>query len=132
MKHKFEVSNRTLKRWMSKLDSNDDWDLKDKRLLFRSLRNWGCDAECGLYPFDEDKKELILSEDEKKHTPKDIIKLGDYGIMCIDEKWYYFSGMDIDTLREKLIEDFIPLTHYTDWVTIGDVERIINKRFGVI
>jgi putative transposase len=30
MKHKFEVTNRTLKRWMSKLDSVDDWDLKDK------------------------------------------------------------------------------------------------------
>jgi len=30
VKHKFEVSNRTLKRWMLKLDSENSWDLKDK------------------------------------------------------------------------------------------------------
>jgi len=30
MKHKFEVSNRTLKRWMLRLNSDDTWDLCDK------------------------------------------------------------------------------------------------------
>ena len=30
VKYKFEVSNRTLKRWMHELDTNNNWDLKDK------------------------------------------------------------------------------------------------------
>jgi hypothetical protein len=30
VKHKFEITNRTLKRWMFRLDKNDTWDLKDK------------------------------------------------------------------------------------------------------
>jgi len=30
VKYKFEVTNRTLKRWMHELDTNCDWDLKDK------------------------------------------------------------------------------------------------------
>lgn len=30
MKYKFEVTNRTLKRWMLRLDRNDSWDLKDR------------------------------------------------------------------------------------------------------
>jgi len=29
-KYKFEVANRTLKRWMHKLDADDSWNLKDK------------------------------------------------------------------------------------------------------
>lgn len=30
IKYKFDVTNRTLKRWMKKLDIEDTWDLKDK------------------------------------------------------------------------------------------------------
>jgi hypothetical protein len=30
MKYNFEISNRTLKRWMLKLNSDNNWDLKDK------------------------------------------------------------------------------------------------------
>ena len=30
VKHQFEVTNRTLKRWMHELDTNKDWNLKDK------------------------------------------------------------------------------------------------------
>lgn len=30
VKHKFEVTNRTLKRWMHEFDTNKFWDLKDK------------------------------------------------------------------------------------------------------
>lgn len=30
VKYNFEVTNRTLKRWMKELDTNKDWDLKDK------------------------------------------------------------------------------------------------------
>lgn len=30
VKYKFEVTNRTLKRWMLRLDKNDTWDLRDK------------------------------------------------------------------------------------------------------
>lgn len=29
VKHNFETTNRTLKRWMHRLDSDDNWDLKD-------------------------------------------------------------------------------------------------------
>ena len=30
VKHNFEVTNRTLKRWMHEFDANKEWDLKDK------------------------------------------------------------------------------------------------------
>lgn len=30
VKHKFEITNRTLKRWMHELNTNNNWDLKDK------------------------------------------------------------------------------------------------------
>ncbi len=43
VKYKFEVSNRTLKRWMFELDSNDNWDLKDKsrrpKTIHRKITN---------------------------------------------------------------------------------------------
>jgi len=30
IKYNYEITNRTLKRWMSRLDNEDEWDLRDK------------------------------------------------------------------------------------------------------
>ena len=38
---------------------------------------------------------------------------------------------DIDTLREKLIEDFRNRCWRGRHIGLGDIEQIINKRFGV-
>ena len=85
--------------------NEEEWSLKEKRKLFRSLRNWGCDAECGLYKFDEDEKELIIPDWEKEFTPKNMLELSKYDLEYINEKRYYISGTDIEILRKKLIED---------------------------
>lgn len=114
----------------------DDWSLKDKRLLFRALKEWGCDADCGLYPFDEDKKELILTDDEKEYADNECIKLSDWDISDLIHKykWYYYSAEDIEFLKQKLIEDLIELdnkTHDREYNWLADSLKIINKRFSV-
>ena len=42
-----------------------------------------------------------------------------------------YSKYQIDTLREKLIEDFRSRCWRGRHIGLGDIEQIINKRFGV-
>ena len=115
----------------------DDWSLKDKRRLFRSLRDWDCDANCDLYEFSEEERKLIIPEYEYKFTPEHLRTLSDYDLDAIKEGYYYIRGKDIDILRKKLIEDFKSIAQGEDrnnvvWVQtlLCDIIDMINKRFG--
>ena len=55
--------------------------------------------------------------------------------MCLAQETIsrvYYSPVDVETLRKKLIEDIKEEWSYTGQIhSEGDVIRIINKRFGV-
>jgi len=84
---------------------SDDWSLKGKKV-----------------------KSTIL-EFPKEHKPD--------GTISIPEKWKNkdaYLASDIDTLRQKLIDDIYDCFKHCDNKVrdvFDDVRRIINKRFGV-
>ena len=49
--------------------------------------------------------------------------------IAMDVNIEYFEACDIETLREKLIEDIMKLVAHK--IPLKEVEDIINKRFGV-
>jgi len=52
-------------------------------------------------------------------------------VMRYDKYGTWLEKDDIDTLREKLIEDFRSRCWRGRHIGLGDIEQIINKRFGV-
>lgn len=107
----------------------DTWSLKDKRKIFKSLKSWGCDAECGLYEFDIERKKLILSDYQERYADNKCKSLGEYDINLINEGYYYISGKEIEILRKLLIEDI--RLNAEGCTQVEEFESIINKRFGV-
>jgi len=107
----------------------DDWNLKDKRRIFKSLKEWDCDSNCGLYEFDEEKKKLILSDDQESYADDNCKYLDEIDMKFINEGYYFISGKEIEILRKLLIEDI--RLNAEGCTQVEEFESIINKRFGV-
>jgi hypothetical protein len=54
-----------------------------------------------------------------------------YKLISVDkiEPMIVYCENDIETLRQKLIEDFVRLNKFS--YSIKDIETVINKRFGI-